>query len=149
MANTPYFSPLPDFIGRPVTEAVSQFAEKMGLRAEMWVHDLPLWFVTLVDRDAGVVRRLQIAAYTVEMSDELRMIPQVFRFKGEDRTLLAFEETSPELIRKLPLWEEARDGSRGLKALEEAWQATLRLMPPPNSSSKAVVSVEVSPDFRL
>ena len=148
MANARYFTPLPDRIGRPITEAVSEFAKKMSLRTEMWVHDLPLWFVTSVDHDTGVVRRLQIAAYAMGMSDEVRMIPQVFRFEEKHRTLLAFDETSSDLIRTLPL-AEAHDPKKVLKALEDAWGSTLRLPPPQNSSGKAVVPIEVSPDFRL
>lgn len=148
MANTRYFTPLPARIGKPITEAVSEFAKKTGLQTEMWVHDLPLWFLTSVDRDTGVVRRLQIAAYAMGTSDEVRMIPQVFKFDEKYRTLLTVDETNPDLIRTLPLGE-AHELKRVGKVLEEAWANTLRLPPPQNSPTKAVVSIEVSPDFRL
>lgn len=129
MPRTEYAVPLPASIGCAVTDAVRSFADQKKLRAEVWVHDLPLWFVTEVGREPGVVRRVQIVAYRLDRSDELRLIPQVFRLDRDRRAIISFRRTPPELIGHLEL-REAADSKKVEELLHSTWQSSQNLLPP-------------------
>jgi hypothetical protein len=155
MSDGRYFSPLPGFIGTTITSVVRKFAEEKGLHVESWVHDMPLWLLTSVDSETGMVRRVQVGAYSLgeedKVRDEVRLIPQVFRFNKQSRVLLAFEESDPKEIRSLPLWE-ATDVKRLNGLLVETWAAALSLAPPPaveRTNSRVVLPIEVAPEFNL
>ena len=149
MPRVEYLIQLPALYGNPITEAVRRFAEKMGLEAELWRHELPLWSVSSVDKEKGIVRRVQIGAYRLDDSEEVRAIPAVFKLhKGQE--LAAFEEIDPTYIRRAPIQQIANNPKEVSALLEQAWADALR-MPPPDASPNQrarTVSIPISPRYK-
>lgn len=149
MSRADYIVPLPSLFGKAITEAVRAFAERTGLEVESWVHDLPLWFVSKTYKGAGVVRRVQVGAYWLDEAEEVRVIPQVFRFDKDGRSLFAFEQIDPKFIRTAPL-KAVKDPKMVAAALAEAWEDALRMEPPgpsPSNPSPRTISIPVSRYF--
>jgi len=131
-------------IGAAITDAVRKFAAARNLTAEVWVHDLPLWFLRS-DESGDIIRRLQVGAYRLDASEEIRAIPQVFRIEAGH--LLAFERVDPTLIRARPL-AEVRSTSDVMDLLHEAWDLARQAPAPasPSSGSRnSTVRVPISP----
>lgn len=148
MPRAEYLVPLPSMFANAITAAVREFAEKTGLQAEFWVHDLPLWIVSSIDANTGIVRRLQVGAYRLEASEELRIVPQVFRLDSDRRSLIAFEEIDPTLIRHMTLWA-VQTQKEVKELLAQAWADVQRMSPPEASSNQRTrtISIPVSPNY--
>ena len=149
MPRAEYLVQLPSRIGNVITEGVREFANNTGLKAEVWVHDLPLWFVSQVDAGAGIIRRIQVGVYRLDTSEEIRMVPQVLRLDTKNRRLIAFEEVNPKIIRSLRL-DTVQDKKVVITLLGESWGEALRMEPPPGPAATAppgVISIHVSPNY--
>lgn len=144
MPRSEFLIPLAAEIGNVVTRAVRSFAEHKALEAEFWIQDLPLWSLSEQDERAGIIRRLQIGAYRLDESDELRVIPQVFRLNKERHSLTALDQIDPKLIRwkRLGDLKEPEDVT---SMLDQGWQDVLK-MPLPEQSKG--ISIPLSPHFR-
>ncbi|MBI3455730.1 MAG: hypothetical protein HY002_08075 [Candidatus Rokubacteria bacterium] len=143
MPRSEYFIPLPEPVGRAISDAVRAFATQMDLEAEVWIQDLPLWTLSKHDPATGLVRRLQVGAYRLDDTDEVRVIPQVLWLDKKSRSLFAPEQIDPSAIRGMRLWEVRTDGL--LVLLKEAWSDVSRMAPPKNSGE---LRIPVSPHYR-
>lgn len=144
MPRSEFFISLPAEIGNFITQAVRSFAKPRALNAEVWIHDLPLWSISEQDKKAGIVRRLQIGAYRLDETEELRILPQVFRLNKETHSLTALEEVDPKLIKGKRVWE-LKGPESVTPLLDQAWQDVLK-MPPPEQSKG--ISIPLSRHFR-
>lgn len=144
MPRSEFLIPLPAEIGNLVTRAVRSFAKQKALGAEFWIQDLPLWSLSEQDERAGIIRRLQIGAYRLDESDELRIIPQVFRLNKKSRSLTALDQIDPKLIRGKRLGD-LKGPEDVTSMLDQAWQDVLK-MPLPEQSKG--ISIPLSPHFR-
>lgn len=144
MPQSEYISALSARARKEVTEAIRAFAEKTRLEAEFWVHDLPLWFLSSVNPEEGIIRRLQVGAYAIDEADVIRVIPQVFRLKKERRALIAYEQIKANFIRDVPI--EGIDRKTLEECLATAWKDALQMTPPEplDSASSGVMTIEVS-----
>jgi hypothetical protein len=158
MDTAQYLTPVPVKTAKVISEGIRRFAEKNGLRAESWVHDLPLWFVTSTERQ-GIVRRVQVGVYTFGTRNEVRLIPEVFRFVPANRALVAFEQSDSKTIESLSL-EAVDDHGDFDSALTRTWAAASGLPAPPEppkiertspereGQGRAVVAFRVSDRFK-
>ncbi len=82
-------------------------------------------------------------AYRLDESDELRIIPQVFRLNKESHSVTALNQIDPKLIK----WKRRGDlkGAEDVTSLlDQGWQDVLK-MPLPEQSKG--VSIPLSPHF--
>jgi hypothetical protein len=138
--NPELLSFLPPGLGNMVSETVTRFAESRGLGAELWVHDVPLWSVSKLDKSTGTLRRLQIGAYWIRQAPELRLVPQVFLIDMRRKLLIAPKQIRAELIKVVPIWELSEHAL--FLALKEAWATTIE-MPPPDPDRDAAIPLSV------
>ena len=148
MPRVEYIAGLPSVVGNAITAAVREFAQEYNLTAEVWVHDAPLWFVSSTDADRGIGRRVQVGAYRLDTSEEVRMVPQVFRLDHQLQRLVAFEQIEPDLIEKMPL-NSATEPKNVKQHLAQARGKALKMEPPPSNPTAAVISVPVSRNYRV
>ncbi len=148
MARAEYIAELSSVYGNAITAAVREFAKEYNLTAEVWVHDAPLWFVSSTDAERGIGRRVQIGAYRLDSSEEVRMVPQVFRLDTQHRKLVAFEQVEPNLIEKMSL-QMAIEAKSVKQHLAQAWGKALKMEPPSSNPTAAVISVPFSPNYRV
>lgn len=144
MPRSEFLIPLAAEIGHVVTRAVRSFAELNALAADFWIQDLPLWSLSAQDERAGIIRRLQIGAYRLDESDELRVIPQVFRLNKDTHSLTALDQIDPKLIRGKRLGD-LKGPEDVTPLLDQGWQDVLK-MPLPEQSKG--MSIPLSPHFR-
>lgn len=148
MARVEYIIGLSPEHGNSITAAVREFAQEYSLTAEVWVHDFPLWFVSNTDTDRGIARRVQIGAYRLDTSEQVRMVPQVYRIENQLRRLVAFDQVEVELIEKMPL-NAATEPKNVKQHLAQAWVKALKMQPPSSNPTSAVISVPFSPNYRV
>ena len=148
MPRVEYIAGLSSVHGNAITAAVREFAQERQLTAEVWVHDAPLWFVSSTDTARGIGRRVQIGAYRLDASEEVRMVPQVFRLDNRLRRLVAFEQVEPDLIETMSL-DIATESKNVKQHLARAWGKVLKMEPPSSNPSTAVISVPFSPNYRV
>jgi hypothetical protein len=129
MLRSDFLTFLPSGLGNLITDTVRTFADKTGLQAEFWVQDLPLWSLSRLDSDTGIWRRLQVGAYWINQTPELRIVPEVFRIDRNRNALIARETINPELIRVVSVWDVG-GREKLMLALEEAWSAAIKMAPP-------------------
>ena len=148
MARAEYIVGLSSEYGNSITAAVREFALEYRLTAEVWVHDFPLWFVSSTDTDPGIARRVQIGAYRLDTSEEVRMVPQVYRIDNQLRRLVAFDQVEVELIVKMSL-NAATEPKKVKEHLAQAWGKALKMQPTSSNPTSAVISVPFSPNYRV
>jgi hypothetical protein len=154
MSTAQYFIPVPASVAKVISDAVQTVAQKKDLHVEAWVQDVPLWFVTPRVWGEGIIRRLQVGVYALGTSNEIRIIPEVFRFVPGQREVVMYEATDPKHIVSRPF-----DVTKGdlENALFAAWETALELAPPPEppvsgqptSSGRSVVGFRVSQRFAV
>jgi len=108
----------------------------------------PLWFVSSIDAEHSIARRVQIGAYRLDTSEEVRMVPQVYRLDNQLRRLVAFDEIGVELIEKMPL-TAATEPKNVKQHLAQAWGTALNMKPPSSNPTSGVISVPFSPNYRV
>jgi len=148
MARAEYIAGLSSAYGNSITTAVREFAQENNLTTEVWVHDFPLWFVSSIDSDHGIARRVQIGAYRLDTSEEVRMVPQVYRLDNQLRRLVAFDQVEVELIETMPV-SAAIEPKVVKQHLAQAWGKALKMKPPSSNPTSGVISVPFSPNYRV
>lgn len=141
MASAEILTPVPAMIGNVITQAVRDCAKSLGLEAEVWIRDLPLW--SLSKREGEILRKLQIGVFRLEASDELRIVPQVLRLDKEAHSLVAAEQLDVKTIIGIDIWRLGNADELTTR-LKQAWADLEKLQTP----GTRVVSIPASPHFR-
>lgn len=94
---------IPRDLGNHISMVVARFAASKRLESEAYYHDEPRWMVW-EEADDGIVREVQVAAFSGKADDELCFIPHAYVF-ANDQLRATDEKLTGRKIRRLSLPE--------------------------------------------
>ena len=114
---------IPRDLGNTISMVLERFATSTKLQHEVWYHNEPRWIVWQ-EADDGVVREVQIAAFSGKSDDELCFIPHAYAFANDQLRATEEKVTRPKILRlSLPALQSfvGNVGDKIEEQLRTAW----------------------------